>query len=308
MVGIYCANIAHRVKIELRIGHELMLFKMWYVGGYMKVLNLALLISTIGLVSCGSDSGSTQQTKVSGIFSDSAVTNFQQTSGIAKVDKSDKVLNFVLPTAYAGSGNISCLSGEAIGFSMDALGNSVNVSSTCSSVSVIDKDIRINLLKSMNGKKMRRTVTEADYNGDDAFLDFSGSFQFNVGYDVPRNAGLPCKETYTFKADGTVTVSALDQGGQTANGSACGGAYTDTISFQFANGYLEFDLSAQRNFSKTNTMADGLSQAASYERFEVCGGGNVISSDTLPTSIGTAGTNLSSVRNAVATAGNPVCN
>ncbi len=30
----------------------------------MKVLNLALLVSTIGLVGCGSDSGSTQQTKV----------------------------------------------------------------------------------------------------------------------------------------------------------------------------------------------------------------------------------------------------
>jgi hypothetical protein len=263
----------------------------------------------IGLSGCSSDKGSSA--KVSGIFSDSAVTNFQQTSGIAKLNKSEKITNFVLPTAYAGSGNISCITGQAVTFSMDALGNSVNVSSTCSSVSAIDKEIRVNLLKSMAGVKMRRTVTEATFNSNDAILDFSGGVQFNVGYVVPRNAGLPCKETYTFGTDGTITVIAADQTGQTANSdsSACGRDYTEEFSFQFANGYLELDSSGQRNFDKTHLKNDAGSQIAAYERYEVCNGVNLISTDALPTDVGDDNTNLSAKRNAVAPAGSVVpCN
>ncbi len=217
------------------------------------------------------------------------------------MDKSDKVLNFVLPTAYAGSGNISCISGEQVGFSMTALGSNVDVASTCSSVSAIDKDIRVNLLKSMGGKMMRRTVTEAIYNSSDVFLDFSDGLKFGVGYTVPRLTGSPCEETYTFKADGTVTVTAEDQ---SSSGCPSGAAFTDTVAFQFANGYLEFDSSGQRNFSKSHTMDDDGKMIASYERWEVCG--NIISNDALPTSVGYNNYNLSAARNSVAAAGNTI--
>lgn len=290
---------------EIRIGTSVS-SRIWYVGGIMK--NLLLLASVLTLASCGD---SRDSKKVSGIFSDSAVTSFQQTSGIAKIDKSQKVLNFVLPTAYAVTGNISCIAGQPISFTMDALGNMVTVNSVCTDVTTIDKDIRVGLLKSMTGFKMRRTITEATYNGNDAFLNFSGGFQFDVGYDVPRNHGLPCKETYTFHADGTITITAADQTAQVAisDSTACGGAFSDQIAFQFANGYLEFDSSGQRNFSKTHVMNDMGVLISAYQRFEVCNGVNTISADALPTDVGAGHSNLSTLRDAVVVAGGVIpCN
>lgn len=285
----------------------------------MKATKQILLITMVALtlVGCGKD-GTSGTGKVEFIFSDSAVSNFSQTSGIAKIEKSSpqQMMEIVIPSAYAGEGNVSCLPGESISFTMDALNNNIDVTSTCSSTSTIDKDIRVGLLKSMNGYKMRRTVTEATYNGNDAVLNFSGGFSFGTAYTVPRNGGLPCTETYTFNSDGTVSVAAIDQSGVDTSGThntACGGAYTSTISFRFANGYLEFDLSGSRNFSTSHTMDDEGSLAGAYERFEVCGsiGGSVnnISTDTLPTSVGANNSNFQTIRNNVATTGNPVpCN
>lgn len=265
--------------------------------------SLLLVSSLVFIASCNSESSNG---KVEGVFSDSAVTNFQQTSGIANNNFKENVLEIAIPKAHAGIGSISCLKGEAVGFSMDAFGNSIDVSSTCSAFANIEKDIRVQLLKSMTGLKIRRTVTEATYNGNDAFLDFTSGFQFDVGYDVPRNGGLPCVETYTFRSNGTVVISATDQ---TGLGAGCGGASSDEISFQFKNGYLEFDLSSQRNFNTSHTTDDEGSQVGAYERFEVCNGSNTISTDTLPTSVGDDNTNLSANRDSVATNGQVVpCN
>jgi hypothetical protein len=269
-------------------------------------MRLFIIFSLIGLVSCGGDSS--QSNKVDVLFSDNAVSHFSQTSGIAKVQKTP--LDLIISSAIAGGGNISCITGESVGFTMDAMGNTVNINSTCSYE--VGADIRRGLLKSMDGLKLRRTVTEASYNGNDAILDFSGGFLWDTAYTVPRNAGLPCVETYTFhRTSGTISVAASDQSAVDTSGThgqLCGGAFTDTVSFRFSNGYLELDLSNSQNFTISRTYSDG-GNYPSYERFELCDGTNTISTDALPTDIGDDNTNFQAIRDAVATTGNIVtCN
>lgn len=263
----------------------------------MKATKQILLITMVALtlVGCGKDGTGTGNGKITAIFSDSAVTSFSQTSGLAKVDNS--VINTIIPSAYAVDGNISCLSGEAVTFEVAALGTALfDINTTCTNVSAMDTAIRVGLLGSMNSLKMRRTVSEAGYNTTSAILDFSAKDVFDAsGHTMPRVGGAGCVETYTFnRASGTVTVSAVNQGG------GCTIAYSETVAFRFNNGYLEFDLSNTKNFSPTNTYNDEGSQVPSYERFEVCGGSK--SNDTLSV------TALSNYRDAVTlTGGNIDC-
>lgn len=148
----------------------------------------------LGLILTGCGDGSTSQggsSTITSTFSDTAVSNFSQTSGVAKASQGEKLINFVIPKAYAGGGDISCISGSDISFQMDALGQTVSIDTTCSSAAGIEISIRAGLLESFDGKKLEPTVSEANYGptggrGTDGFgeLDFSGTgkaFGFYTG-------------------------------------------------------------------------------------------------------------------------------
>lgn len=263
----------------------------------MKTLtkNILLVGLLMNLASCGSDGGGATDGngKYTGVFSDSAVSNFQQTSGVAK-SNSERVLNLVISSAYAGTGSISCIVGETISLSMDALSNTVNMDVTCNTL--VDRSIRRNLLKSMDGIAIKRTISDASFKN--GALDFraggsNGGFAFNTNYKVVaiwkdavvdggNNDGVMdsnevCYERYTFASNGTVSIAphADNTTQNTNNGSlncAVTGAYNDSASFRFKDGALELDLTYKNNFDPANVFPAGHDDAgsSSYEKWELC--------------------------------------
>lgn len=262
----------------------------------MKTLKMISIVTlTIGLVGCGKDGGlaTGSNAKVSGVFSDTAVSNFSQTSGIART-KIEKVGDLIISSAYAGTGSISCFSGETVSFSMDALSNTINMDVTCDSH--VDRSIRRNLLKSMDGLSIKRTISDASYKN--GALDFTaggsnGGFIFNTNYKVVgiwkdavvnggNNDGIVddnelCYERYTFASNGTVSIAphADNVTQNTNNGSlncATGLAYNDSASFRFKDGALELDLTYTNNFDPAHVFPVGHDDAgsSSYEKWVQC--------------------------------------
>lgn len=261
---------------------------------YMKSIQTLLMTGILmGLTGCGTDSTSGTSAKISETFNDTAVTNFSQTSGIAKSNL-QKATEFIIASAYAGTGTISCLSGESVSFQMDALGNTVNIDATCNSF--IDRSIRRGLLKSMDGISIKRTISDASYKN--GALDFTaggsnGGFAFNTNYKVVgmwkdavvdggNNDGIVdsnelCYERYTFASNGTVSIAphADNVTQNTNNGSlncATGLAYNDSASFRFKDGALELDLTYTNNFDPAHVFPAGHSDAgsSSYEKWVQC--------------------------------------
>lgn len=262
----------------------------------IKTISLGAVLLT--LASCGSDGGSATSTtssgdKVTGVFSDSAVSNFQQTSGIAKTNM-EKVGELIIASAYAGTGSISCFSGETVSFQMDALSNTVTMDISCAKD--IDSRIRRNLLKSMDGIAIKRTVSDASFKN--GALDFrpsgsNGGFQFNVAYKVPAiwkdsiadggnndgqvDANEICYERYLFVSNGTVSIAPhADNTTQNANNGslhcATGLSYNDSASFRFKDGALELDLTYTNNFDPAHVFPSGHEDSgeSSYEKWELC--------------------------------------
>jgi hypothetical protein len=244
----------------------------------MKLL-VTIFTLTLFLTSCGDDSSGGGSGIISSTFSDSAVSNFSQTAGIAHLRKSlpQKTMDFIIPSAYAGGGNISCLSGDAISFQMDALGNTIDVDTTCSSASAIELAIRRGLLASMDGIAIKRTITDASFKN--GALDFraagaNGSFQWDTGYKVKSiedangdtTTGDNCYDTYTFvSSTGKLTVApdAASSDGACLCVTTPGHAdcQTDTVSFRFVDGNLELDLTNSDNYD---------SSLDTYEKWESC--------------------------------------
>ena len=244
----------------------------------MKALNLIMAtVLAFTLVGCGSDGGSSGaggSSIISGIFSDASVTSFTQTGGVAKVQPGpgQKIMNFVVPTAYAVDGNISCISGDSVSFQLDALGNTVNVSTTCTSLTAMDLAIRVGLLESLDGRSIKRTVTDASYK--DGALNFVGGLNWDTDYSVrsindangDTTVGDRCYDYYKF----VQSTGKLEIRPDTANSDGnclCvttpghADCATDTVSFRFVNGYLELDLTNSDNFD---------SSAVTYEKWETC--------------------------------------
>ena len=178
---------------------------------------LCLIILSVMLASCGSDGGSSTSNGTSsscsgcitGTFTDSSVTGFQQTSNIARNNSpGKKILNFVLPEAYAaaGDGQISCLENDAIDFTMTALGTeTLNVTSTCTTLEQIILDIRVALVESMNtgGKTIRLEYGESGTIAN-KLMDMN-NFAWATSFSVPNGkAGYEnCNDLYTFHKSGT---------------------------------------------------------------------------------------------------------
>lgn len=261
----------------------------------MRSICCLLIVLSFILTGCGSDDGASSggTSIITGTFSDSAVSNFEQTSGVAKMTVPEKTLEFVIPTAYAGGGAVRCVSGEAISFQMDALSNTVNIDTTCGTYSNIELAIRKRLLESMDGISLKRTMTDASYK--DGAIDFtsggaSGGFHWNDGnsgttddlyvvkdMDDCNGSGGDLYAVYSFdRSTGKVTMytlmnagtiptalgksSAADCAAVTGGTDADGDGLEDSpsnASFRFKDGTLELDLSGSNIFEVTRGSVNG---------------------------------------------------
>ncbi len=224
-----------------------------------------LLSSLLVLASCGSDSGKSVSNGVrSQIFSDSAVTSFQQTGGVALNKPS--LIDAVLPTAYAVSGNISCVEGAPVAFQLDALGNTIQVNTTCNSR--VDLSIRQGLLASLASKRMLiYHAGGGDVRSQARVLTFgsAGSFWGSYG-NIEAGSSPNCKDKYTFsETNGTVTIE-HDAAASTTAGAvtqtclnaefvgATAADYKKVIPFRFIDGKLQFDGTGTGNFVDGNDL------------------------------------------------------
>ncbi|MFG1523475.1 hypothetical protein ABMA67_00565 [Halobacteriovorax sp. RZ-3] len=253
----------------------------------LKIVPMA--IASVVLVSCNSSGGAGEPVLIEQTFSDTAVTAFEQTSGIAEATTGEEVINFVLPKAYAGGGDISCYSGERVSFQIDALGNTVQVDSTCSEN--IDVDIRRGLLSSLDGLAFYRSIT--DSSNRFGAIDFTsggvnGGFQWDTPYTVAavsdssgtKPSGLNCMEKYTFnRALGTVV---LEFDFDNSDAGCTGWTGQEVASFRFSNGFMEIDLTNTNTFdidrgfdvSNGNAICDdattNVNCESAYERWTTC--------------------------------------
>jgi hypothetical protein len=208
-------------------------------------VRVLLVVFSMLLMSCGKDGDSSSTpSKTEYIFTDSAVTAFSQTGGVAKVPMNP--LGFIMSSAYAVSGNVSCIGGEAVSFQMDALGSTVNLATTCNTSSMLDLEIRQALLESLDGHKLRRTIFGMDAQpcggAAPCLIDFTGGFTWEQAYEIEANTN--CHEQYTFYRDGRVIIDVSTLGGVT---SACDPNYPETTSFRFREELMEFDDKKQFN-------------------------------------------------------------
>jgi len=219
---------------------------------------------TTGLVLCfvslpffgcsgGNSSSSASKTRAQ-IFSDSSVTAFSQTAGVAL--SKPTFMDNLLGRAYAIDGNISCVEGAPVSFSLDAFGNTVMVDTSCNSS--IDLSIRQGLLESLAGKTLIAEIggcPGCNILGQGRILNFNSVGSFWGTYDnVVSGGSANCKDKYTFdQATGSVTIE-HDVASSVAAGAVSQdcldnefpGAtlddYKQILNFRFINGKMEFDL------------------------------------------------------------------
>jgi hypothetical protein len=224
--------------------------------------NLALIF--VGLVclilaSCGSKSGDSENAssnKINYLFDDMSVTSFQQTSGIAKnTSILNYLFNFAFPTATAISYNISCYAGSNPTFMLNALGHPLVFSVECNDD--IDRQIRSNLLESMEGLTIKRFVSDASYK--DGAIDFRSGIQWDTPYSVKaqedanddHTADDACYENYTFHKESSTITIGFDAVRSHANCYCSNNTCNDTeVAFRFYNGTLELDLSNRGLFDQ----------------------------------------------------------
>ena len=259
---------------------------------------LLLLITTVILTACGgSDGGGSSgaatgcQGCLTGTFTDASVTGFSQTSNIAKNEiPGKKILNFFIAEAYAagGDGEISCFTGDPVDFTMTALGTeTVNVTTTCDTVSNIVLAVRVALVESMNtsGKTVRLEYGESGLITN-KLMDMN-NFAWGTGFSVPN--GKPgyenCNDRYTFHQTGTYAGRVLIQNdpanviGAGAGQCNVGGGdeyatgYLTEVAFRFKDGNLEFDTDVSNgiNFEPGDLNGNGANRPANidYERWVI---------------------------------------
>ena len=125
--------------------------------------NIIGLSLTLLLASCGSD----EAAKLAGAgatlnstFTDSTITAFEQTSNVASNSKFN-IQNIFMPSAVAATGNISCVTGTNVDFSITGLQSTIiDVTAPCSNADAIDFKIRGKLLETLKNKKIFKEVSE----------------------------------------------------------------------------------------------------------------------------------------------------
>lgn len=225
-----------------------------------RIVNLILIASILSLVSCSGDGSSSSLTASSRdeIFSDSAVTSFQQTAGVVFTKPS--LMDQILGSAYAVSGNIKCIEGSSVSFELDALGSTVHVDTKCNSI--MDLNIRRGLLESLAGKRILMSYaggSDARSQGRAITLNAVGSFW--TTYDnIPAGSANTghnehlCKDKISFnETNGQVTIehdtfNSLASGADTTqdclNSEFVGATLADykkVLNYRFKDGTLEMD-------------------------------------------------------------------
>lgn len=210
------------------------------------------------LSSNGSSPGAAEVHVRDSIFSDSAVTSFQQVGGV--VMNSPSLIDQVFSSAFAVSGNIRCVEAAPVAFELDALGNTVQVETNCDSN--MDLNIRRKLLESMAGKRILMEYGGGhDTRSEGRVITFNAVGSFWGTYDNivsgAQNTGHNehlCKDKMTFdEATGQVTiehdvVNSLIAGTDTSQGcldsefvGATEADYKKILNYRFKDGKLEFD-------------------------------------------------------------------
>lgn len=245
----------------------------------MKATKTFILTMAIAITACKGGSGGGGGDSSSGIvdtsFSDVTVSNFQQLTGVAQLKP--KWHEYLISPAYAGGGDIRCVSGESISISMDVvLGadtNNLLIDSTCGSSVVLD--IRRKMLESLDGHKLMRELSGAG-EGIDYVLDFTSGFEYGVPYTVFETEKTvaavtrDCFLDYTFNiSTGSLSMDTVNSSAQKArdrnraannamgvtnphDGSVGCYAQPDTfasVNFRFKDGKIELDQSSSGNFS-----------------------------------------------------------
>ena len=245
-------------------------------------------IMALGIVACkggnsGGSSGS-NSIKINASFSDLTVSNFQQTSGVAI--SPIKWTEFLISSAYAGGGDINCMSGENVSFSMDiTLGGTLsNLAITTQCGSDVDLSIRRKMLASLEGHLMILEMSGQGDVGSNFQLDFRDpeGFQFDIPYktleEEKTSGGITreCNIDYTFNSVlGTIsnntkattysgralelnTLANTAWGISNPNSPSAGNGYSGcktsgdeyrTADFRFKNGKIELDESGTKDFS-----------------------------------------------------------
>lgn len=208
--------------------------------------------------SSGTPSGASDVHVRDSIFSDSAVTSFQQVGGV--VINRPSLIEKLFSSAYAISGNIRCVEDAPVAFELDALGNTVQVDTICNSN--MDLNIRRKLLESMAGKRILMEYGGGhDTRSEGRVITFNAIGSFWSTYDNivsgAQNTGHNehlCKDKMTFdQATGQVTIehdvlSSLLAGTDTTqdclNSEFVGATeadYKKILNYRFKDGKLEFD-------------------------------------------------------------------
>jgi hypothetical protein len=215
--------------------------------------------SPAGLIGDLSSNGSPSDVHVrDSIFSDNAVTSFQQVGGV--VINRPFLIDKLFSSAYAISGNIRCVEDAPVSFELDALGNTVQVDTYCNSN--MDLNIRRKLLESMAGKRILMEYGGGhDTRSEGRVITFNTVGSFWSTYDNivsgAQNTGHNehlCKDKMTFdQATGQVTIehdvtSSLIAGTDTTqdclNSEFVGATeadYKKILNYRFKDGMLEFD-------------------------------------------------------------------
>lgn len=219
-----------------------------------------LCFTILALFGCSGGSGSSPSTSTSEvrsqIFSDSAVTSFEQTGGVA-INK-PSLMDKVFASAYAVSGNISCVEDAPVSFELTALGNDVQVDTTCDAG--IDLSIRQGLLESMAGKRIlmyygggHDTRSEGRAIMFNAIGSFWGTYgNIPAGLSNQGNNEQHCKDKLTFnQTTGQVTIehdvtasliAGVDTTQDCLNSEFPGATLADykhVLNFRFKDGKLE---------------------------------------------------------------------
>lgn len=271
------------------------------------VAMLLCLVSCFGGGSGGSSSSGPSVRSVT--FTDSTVTNFTQTQGVASLEK--RWYQYVIEYAYADSGSIRCLDGNPVEFDMDiTLGgvtSPLNVEAECGSD--VELQIRREMLAALDNHKMILEVAGSGSVGPDYTLDFTQAegFAFDTPYvtleDEKTFAALTqdCYIDYTFNsATGTVSsnisttilagrAKGLNETANTNWGIAnpwqpdSGNGYTGckstdgeyrTADFRFKDGKIELDESGTKRFSANGCASRNADESIDEYRENGDGAGN----------------------------------
>lgn len=219
----------------------------------MKGLMTCSLLLT--LVACQGKSGSGSPSVYTGTFSDTAVSSFEQTGGLAKYKPS--AFEMVIPSAYAAEGSIRCVQNTPVTFDVIALGANLQIEANCDNN--IDLSIRKDLLRSLAGKRLlmnrgggadaKPLLRVINFRPDATFWGIYDNVV--AGHSNNGQNEQNCRDKFTFdEATGTVTI-AYDNLASTADThQACldnefPGATEDdykiVLAFRFKNGLLEMD-------------------------------------------------------------------